>query len=171
VEEISLRVHIACLRKALDRGQSGEHYIINVTGRGCFWAPVSYERFTLDLKPPALDSKNQRNAALQPSDVALLNRSRKVLREALKSFCSQRRFCAHRIEKRIQTNRENVQIARPKDKSILACVERLLKRAPIILNRAVTTCAVRYELVSSTVLARLAPIEQRRSIADEGEDA
>jgi hypothetical protein len=86
VEEISLRVHIACLRKALDRGQSGEHYINNVTGRGCFWAPVSYERFTLDLKPPVLDSKNQRNAALQPSDVALLNRSRKVLREALKSF-------------------------------------------------------------------------------------
>ena len=34
VEEISLRVHIAALRKALDGGQSGEQYITNVTGRG-----------------------------------------------------------------------------------------------------------------------------------------
>ncbi|MEH2566484.1 ATP-binding protein [Bradyrhizobium sp. AZCC 2289] len=51
VEEISLRVHIAFLRKALDGGQSGEHYITNVTGRGyCFSAPVSYERSTPDVK-------------------------------------------------------------------------------------------------------------------------
>jgi len=47
VEEISLRVHIAALRKALDGGKSSEHYITNVFGRGyCFSAPVSYERST-----------------------------------------------------------------------------------------------------------------------------
>jgi DNA-binding winged helix-turn-helix (wHTH) protein len=53
VEEISLRVHIASLRKALDGGQSSEHYITNVTGRGyCLSAPVSYERSTPDVKSP-----------------------------------------------------------------------------------------------------------------------
>jgi predicted ATPase/DNA-binding winged helix-turn-helix (wHTH) protein len=51
VEEISLRVHIAALRKALDGGQSTEHYITNVVGRGyCFSAPVSYERSTPGVK-------------------------------------------------------------------------------------------------------------------------
>src|ERR1700722_6875762 len=52
VEEISLRVHIASLRKALDEGQSSEHYITNVIGRGyCFSVPVSYERSAPDVKP------------------------------------------------------------------------------------------------------------------------
>jgi DNA-binding winged helix-turn-helix (wHTH) protein/AraC-like DNA-binding protein len=56
VEEISLRVHIASLRKALDGGKSSEHYITNVTRRGyCFSAPVSYERFSPDINPPPLD--------------------------------------------------------------------------------------------------------------------
>jgi predicted ATPase/DNA-binding winged helix-turn-helix (wHTH) protein len=53
VEEISLRVHVASLRKALDGGQSSVRYITNVTGRGyCFSAPVSYERSTPDVKSP-----------------------------------------------------------------------------------------------------------------------
>jgi predicted ATPase/DNA-binding winged helix-turn-helix (wHTH) protein len=53
VEEISLRVHIASLRKALNRGQFSEPYITNVTGRGyCFSGPVSYERATPDVKSP-----------------------------------------------------------------------------------------------------------------------
>ncbi len=60
VEEISLRVHIASLRKVLDGGQSSQHYITNVTRRGyCFSAPVSYERFSPDIKPPPLDPGNQ----------------------------------------------------------------------------------------------------------------
>src|SRR6201986_615936 len=51
VEEIGLRVHIASLRKALDEGQSGDHYISIVVGRGyCFSAPVSHERSTTDIK-------------------------------------------------------------------------------------------------------------------------
>jgi predicted ATPase/DNA-binding winged helix-turn-helix (wHTH) protein len=53
VEEISLRVHIASLRKALDGGQSSEHYITNVSGRGyCFSAPVWHESDTPDVKSP-----------------------------------------------------------------------------------------------------------------------
>jgi adenylate cyclase len=53
VEEISLRVHIVSLRKALDGEQSSEHYITNVKGRGyCFNAPVSYERSVPDVKSP-----------------------------------------------------------------------------------------------------------------------
>src|SRR4029077_4333122 len=50
VEEISLRVHVASLRKALDGGRSGEHYITNVTGRGyCFSAPLLREISTPDV--------------------------------------------------------------------------------------------------------------------------
>ncbi len=65
VEELSLRVHIASLRKALDGGQSSEPYITNVTCRGyCFSGPVWYEWFTPDIKPPAARPKNQRNVAL-----------------------------------------------------------------------------------------------------------
>lgn len=42
VDESSLRVHLASLRKALGDGQDGARYITNVHGRGyCFVAPVS----------------------------------------------------------------------------------------------------------------------------------
>src|SRR6266404_1092863 len=45
VEEVSLRVHIAALRKALDTGEAGVRYLTNVPGRGyCFVAPTSRER-------------------------------------------------------------------------------------------------------------------------------
>src|SRR5882757_9981856 len=41
VDEGSLRFHIAALRKVLGDGQSGVHYVTNVTGRGyCFAAPI-----------------------------------------------------------------------------------------------------------------------------------
>ena len=53
VEEISLRVHLVSLRKALDGEQSSEYYITNVKGRGyCFSAPVSYERSAPDVESP-----------------------------------------------------------------------------------------------------------------------
>ena len=43
VDEGSLRVHIAALRKALGEGESGAHYITNVPSRGyCFAAPVAW---------------------------------------------------------------------------------------------------------------------------------
>ena len=42
VEEISLRVHLSALRKALGDGGCGRRYIANVQGRGyCFVAPVT----------------------------------------------------------------------------------------------------------------------------------
>jgi DNA-binding winged helix-turn-helix (wHTH) protein len=43
VEEVSLRVQLAALRKALGDGKDGARYIINVPGRGYrFVAPVSH---------------------------------------------------------------------------------------------------------------------------------
>ena len=43
VEESSLRVHIAGLRKALGDGRAGARYVSNVPGRGyCFVAPVTH---------------------------------------------------------------------------------------------------------------------------------
>ncbi len=45
VEEISLRVHIAELRKALGDGKEGARYVTNVPSRGyCFVAPVHAQR-------------------------------------------------------------------------------------------------------------------------------
>src|SRR5215831_19143370 len=42
VEEGSLRVHIAALRRALGDGQKGNRYILNIPGRGYrFVAPLS----------------------------------------------------------------------------------------------------------------------------------
>src|SRR6201989_1256068 len=42
VEEGSLRVHIAAIRKALEDGQFGNRYIASIKGRGyCFVAPGS----------------------------------------------------------------------------------------------------------------------------------
>src|SRR5262247_4000670 len=42
VEESSLRVHVASLRKALGDGKDGARYITTLAGRGyCFVAPVS----------------------------------------------------------------------------------------------------------------------------------
>ncbi len=44
VDNGSLRVHISALRKALGNGQGGNHFIVNVTGRGYrFVAPVTRE--------------------------------------------------------------------------------------------------------------------------------
>jgi len=43
VDEASLRVHVANLRKALGDGRGGLRYITNVVGRGyCFVAPVAW---------------------------------------------------------------------------------------------------------------------------------
>lgn len=44
VEEVSLRVHVAALRKALGSAETGPRYVANIPGRGyCFVAPVSRE--------------------------------------------------------------------------------------------------------------------------------
>ena len=52
VEEASLRVHVAALRKALGDGQSGNRYVVNVAGRGYrFVAPVRQHE-AADAPPP-----------------------------------------------------------------------------------------------------------------------
>lgn len=54
VEEGSLRVHIAALRKALGEGHLGQRYITNVPLRGyCFVASVQRERVEEGRPPPA----------------------------------------------------------------------------------------------------------------------
>ncbi|WOH67839.1 ATP-binding protein [Bradyrhizobium sp. BWA-3-5] len=77
VEEISLRVHVAELRKALGDGRDGARYITNVPSRGyCFVAPV--QRSTLPAPPPP-------NAAPEkPAPVSLPHRlERMVGREGI----------------------------------------------------------------------------------------
>jgi predicted ATPase/DNA-binding winged helix-turn-helix (wHTH) protein len=85
VEEISLRVHIASLRKALDGGQSSDHYITNVSGRGyCFSASISHERATPDLtSPPGTPIYNlpQRLAHMRGRDDAVRLISEKLVTE------------------------------------------------------------------------------------------
>src|ERR1700722_14796920 len=55
VDESSLRVHIAGLRKALGDGHAGARYVTNVPGRGyCFVAPIS--RSNAAKKPLAVET-------------------------------------------------------------------------------------------------------------------
>src|SRR6516164_2699512 len=44
VEEVSLRVHMAALRKALDTGERGPRYLTNVPGRGYSFAAKTSRR-------------------------------------------------------------------------------------------------------------------------------
>jgi predicted ATPase/DNA-binding winged helix-turn-helix (wHTH) protein len=64
VEEGSLRVHIAAIRKALG-GQFGTRYITNIKGRGyCFVAPVS--RLSAASRPVADGSTSKKGPAFPP---------------------------------------------------------------------------------------------------------
>ena len=55
VEEASLRVHVAALRRALGDGQAGRRYVTNIPGRGySFVAPVSTQR---DSAPPKTEDR------------------------------------------------------------------------------------------------------------------
>ncbi len=59
VDESSLRVHVAMLRKALGDGRDGARYVTNVSGRGyCLVAPVAaiVESPTVVARPAALPS-------------------------------------------------------------------------------------------------------------------
>ena len=56
VEQVSLRVHISALRKALDQSDPGRRYIANVPGRGySFVVPVTSlsQSISRDIKPPS----------------------------------------------------------------------------------------------------------------------
>ena len=51
VDEGSLRVHVAALRKALGDGRAGKRYIANIPGRGyTFVAPVTREQHALERR-------------------------------------------------------------------------------------------------------------------------
>ena len=64
VEEASLRVHVAALRKALGDGQSGNRYVVNVAGRGYrFVAPV-HQHEAVETKPPAVEHTHNLPAPL-----------------------------------------------------------------------------------------------------------
>ena len=58
VEEASLRVHVAALRRVLGDGQAGKRYVTNIPGRGyCFVAPVTRERQTDPAPPPVAETR------------------------------------------------------------------------------------------------------------------
>ena len=73
VEEISLRVHVAELRKALGDGKDGARYITNVPSRGyCFVAPV---RRNASMPASALvQAPVTKIASVQPAQVLLPHR-------------------------------------------------------------------------------------------------
>jgi DNA-binding winged helix-turn-helix (wHTH) protein len=67
VEESSLRVHIAGLRRALGDGQAGNRYVANIPGRGYrFVAPVAVSQVTSPaaLKSSSATPKNNLPASL-----------------------------------------------------------------------------------------------------------
>ena len=75
VEEGSLRVHVAGLRKVLGDGKFGNRYIANIQGRGyCFVAPIS-DLGT--LSPPAADGSTSKKGLVFPPSL-----SRMIGREA-----------------------------------------------------------------------------------------
>ncbi len=75
VEEVTLRVHITALRKALETGEGGERYLTNVPGRGyCFVAPTS--RDTAGL--PTADDFPEAHYPLPPLLVQMVGRDKIV---------------------------------------------------------------------------------------------
>lgn len=73
VDESSLRVHMASLRKTLGDGKDGARYIATVAGRGyCFVAPVSQSRYGSEAATVA--AADFRHANLPARPVQLIDR-------------------------------------------------------------------------------------------------
>jgi DNA-binding winged helix-turn-helix (wHTH) protein len=88
VEEISLRVHIAALRKALDTGEAGARYLTNVPGRGyCFVAPTSRE--LIESVVPAADTSFDALYHLPPPLARMVGRDETV-REVCQKLIAER---------------------------------------------------------------------------------
>jgi predicted ATPase/DNA-binding winged helix-turn-helix (wHTH) protein len=88
VEEISLRVHIAALRKALDTGEAGARYLTNVPGRGyCFVAPTSRE--LIESIVPAADTSFDALYHLPPPLARMVGRDETV-REVCQKLIAER---------------------------------------------------------------------------------
>src|SRR4029079_18493297 len=78
VEEISLRVHIAELRKALSDGKDGARYITNVPSRGyCFVAPV--QRSVLTPTPAQLPSPSANTSPEKSATILLPHRLERMV--------------------------------------------------------------------------------------------
>jgi len=61
VDEGSLRVHVAALRKALRDGESGARYLTTLTGQGyCFVAPVSRSSEPRPFAPSPLEAASSK---------------------------------------------------------------------------------------------------------------
>jgi predicted ATPase/DNA-binding winged helix-turn-helix (wHTH) protein len=89
VEESSLRVHIAGLRKALGDGREGARYITNVPGRGyCFVAPV--QRLAPIASPTAVAFERVKRQAFPPRLQRMIGRDGAV--ETLRSELASKRF-------------------------------------------------------------------------------
>jgi predicted ATPase/DNA-binding winged helix-turn-helix (wHTH) protein len=89
VEESSLRVHIAGLRRALGDGRGGARYITNVPGRGyCFVAPV--QRLAPSGPPTGVSAERANLQAFPPRLQRMIGRDGAV--ETLRSEISSRRF-------------------------------------------------------------------------------
>lgn len=72
VEESSLRVHVAALRKALGDGLDGARYIANVPGRGySFVASVSTPSQATSVTPPSADAPAPQTPALERSQLRI----------------------------------------------------------------------------------------------------
>src|SRR5882757_3650064 len=77
VEEGSLRVHVAAIRKALKDGQFGTRYITNIKGRGyCFVAPVS--RLSATRRPVDDGSTSKKGPAFPPRLSRMIGRETAV---------------------------------------------------------------------------------------------
>src|SRR6516164_5445452 len=89
VEESSLRVHIAGLRRALGDGQAGNRYVTNIPGRGYrFVAPVAVSEETNPAVPEISTAKPTHN--LPTSLIRMIGRE--DLTRALSAWLPRRRF-------------------------------------------------------------------------------
>lgn len=90
VEEGSLRVHIAALRKALAAGQTGHSYVVNSAGRGySFVGPVAWHGSKADAAPP-LTSSRRRATNLPRRPAQILGRDTDMT--AISELLASRRF-------------------------------------------------------------------------------
>jgi predicted ATPase/DNA-binding winged helix-turn-helix (wHTH) protein len=88
VEEVSLRVHIAALRKALDEGDAGVRHVSNMPGRGySFTTPLS--RTFLDSSKTVAEAPIDKLYRLPPPLVRLVGRDEAV-DEITKTLASDR---------------------------------------------------------------------------------
>lgn len=90
VEEGSLRVHIAALRKALADGQNGHAYVANSTGRGySFVGPVTWQGGEATAEPPLAPSR-RRSTGLPRRPAQILGRDADMA--AISALLTERRF-------------------------------------------------------------------------------